>query len=60
MNKFNIKYNTDDASESEVFINDDITTFTAPVHIVQVTIEAKDSTTRINDLQMMYISSLLL
>ena len=50
MNKFNIKYNTDDTSESEVFINDDITTFTTPVHIVQVTIEPKDSTTRINDL----------
>ena len=50
MNTFNIKYNTDDTSESEVFINDDITTFTTPVHIVQVTIEPKDSTTRINDL----------
>lgn len=61
ISKFNIKYNTDDTSESEVFISKDdkytvfdngILTkkFTAPVHIVQVTIEPKNSTTRINDL----------
>lgn len=59
ISKFNIKYNTDDTSESEVFISEDDTVladgirtkkFTAPVHIVQVTIEPKDSTTRINDL----------
>lgn len=61
ISKFNIKYDTDDTSESEVFIskddNDTISdngvltkSFTIPVHITQLTIEPKDSTTRINDL----------
>lgn len=51
MNNFNIKYNTDDTSESEVFINDSITTFTKPIHITHVTIEPKpNSSSRVTEI----------
>ena len=59
INKFNIKYNTDDDSESEVTFNKGNTTiskdniitktFSNPVHIKYLTIESKDSA-KITDL----------
>ena len=47
--KFIIRYRSDDISESEAYITDNITTFIKPIHITYLTIEPKNSAS-INDL----------
>lgn len=47
---FNIKYTIDDNSASQNLITKDITTFTNPVHITQLTIEPKQQPHKVNAL----------
>ena len=49
LKEFNIKYNTDDNSDGEVFIGEATKTFNKPIHITYLTIEPKNSAS-INDL----------
>lgn len=50
INKFNIKYNTDDTSDSEVSITSETTNFQIPVHITQLSIEPTNNSSKVSDL----------